>query len=137
MRSSISPPTSSDRRRGAALWAAVVAAPVLWLILLQTNYILAYPTCAARSNGWLHLTTAAALGLMVLLFVAAGYVWRTDPPEQRRGPARLAEQHDPLGEDPSLAARHFVAVLGLLLSALFVLLVAGTWIPAFILRPCD
>ena len=137
MPSSISPPTSSNRRRGAVLWAGVVGAPVLWLALLQTNYVLAYPACAERTNAWLHSVTAAAMALMVLVAIGAVYVWRTDPPEQRTGPARFDEQHDPIGEDPSRAARHFAAMVALLLSGLFVLLVAGTWIPSFVLHPCD
>lgn len=137
MPSSILPRASSNRRRGALLWAGVIAAPVLWLALLQTNYVLAYPTCAARSNTWLYISSGVALGLMVLLALGVRHIWRTDPPEQRAGAGRIGEQRDAVGEDASAAARHFVTVVAVFTTGLCLLLVIGTALPPFILRPCD
>jgi hypothetical protein len=136
MLSSISPRASSDRRRGAVLWAGVIAAPLVWLSLLQTNYLLAYPTCADRSNTWLHVASAVALAVMVLLSVGAAYMGRTDS-AHRAGAVRFDQQRDPIDEDRTRASRHFLAVLGIFMTALCLLLVIGTWIPTMVLHPCD
>jgi hypothetical protein len=119
------------------LWAAVLGSPLLFLVLLQTNYVLAYPSCAARSNAWILVSSAIGFALVLLLTLGASHVWRTDPQQQREGPAGLSEQRNPIGEDLSMAARHFLSVLGLLLSGLTVLLVIGLAIPPLLLRPCD
>jgi hypothetical protein len=114
-----------------------MAPPLLWLLLLQTNYVLAYPSCGARSNHWLHIANAVALGGMLLLGVGALHVWRTDPPRLREGRARPEEQQDPIGETPSLASRHLVSLLGIFMTLLFLVMVIGTAIPPLILYPCD
>jgi hypothetical protein len=97
------------------LWAGVVAAPLVWLMLLQVNYILAYLTCASRSNTWLYISSAVGLALMAVIGFGAHAVWRSDAP----------------------AARHHLSLVGLFMVILFTLLVIGTALPPFILHPCD
>ena len=119
------------------LWSAVLGPAIVWLMLLQTNYVLAYPTCAARSHTWLYVASAVGLALLLLLAAAAQSVWRSDQPRLERGPADAYEQRDALGADPSLASRHFLSLVAVFMSALFLLLVIGTAIPIFVLHPCD
>ncbi len=61
-----------DPRRERALWTGVLAGPIVFLVLLQTNYVLAYVACETRQTWFLHLATAAA----VLLVAAAAQAGR-------------------------------------------------------------
>ena len=119
------------------LWSAVLGPALVWLMLLETNYVLAYPTCAARSHTWLYVASAVGLALLLALAAAAQFVWRTDRPRIEGGPADADEQHDPPGTDPALASRHFLSLLAVFMSVLFLLLVIGTALPPFVLHPCD
>ena len=116
MDSSIYPRASSDKRRGAVLWSAILAAPIVWLMALQVNYVLAYPTCADRSNGWIHVTNGVLLVVMLTLCGAAGVAWRA------------YRRHQP---------RHFLSVLGIFMAGLFLILAIGLAVPPLVLRPCD
>ena len=137
MYSSIFPRGSSNWRRAIVPWLGVIAAPLLWLVLLQTNYVLAYPTCASRSHAAFYVSSAAALLIVLVIGFTVVYVWRTDPPEIREGPLRLEQMHDAKEQDPSLTSRHFMAIVGLFSSILFLLLVIGTSLPPVVLHPCD
>jgi hypothetical protein len=106
-------------------------------MLLQTNYVLAYPTCAERSHTWLYGASAVGLALLLALVAAAQIVWRTDRPRIEGGPADADEQHDPPGANPSIASRHFLSLLAVFMSVLFLLLVIGTALPPLVLHPCD
>jgi hypothetical protein len=95
--------------------AAMIGAPLIWLALLQTNYVLSYPACGDRSNWWLYAPgAAAALASIALLWRASR--WR---PAQMSGSAR------------------FLAETALMTAMLFVLVVLATLLPPFILQPCD
>jgi hypothetical protein len=137
MQSSISPRASSNRRRGFVLWSAVIGPAVVWLMLLQTNYVLAYPTCAARSNAWLHLASAVGLALVLTLVATAQVVWRMDRARLDGGPEDADEQRDPPGANPSIASRRFLSLVAVFMSVLFLVLVIGTALPPLVLHPCD
>jgi hypothetical protein len=137
MQSSISPPASSNRRRALALWSAVLGPAIAWLMLLQTNYVLAYPTCAARSHTWLYVASSAGLAALLLLAAIAQSVWRSTDATPSGGLADAGEQQDRPGADPSIASRHFLSLMAVFLSLLFLILVIGTALPPFVLHPCD
>ena len=52
MRSSTSHRGLLNTRLFGTLMIGVVGAPLLWLMTLQTGYVLAYQACDARSNSW-------------------------------------------------------------------------------------
>jgi hypothetical protein len=115
MDSSTSRHGSSDPRRWT-LALTVLAPPLVWLTLLQTNYVLAYPACAARSSVWLHVPGAAALALSLLLTsLALGG-------RRRRAPG---------------ATHAFVADVGALVAVMFLVVVVATLVPPLVLHPCD
>lgn len=101
----------------AALVALIVAAPVVWLMLLQTNYILSYAACADRTNAWLHKPNAVAMLAGGVLIAASWFMW-----------ARSR------GEGPP---RGFLALVGLGLSVLFFLILLASAVPPLIHQPCD
>ena len=130
MRSSTSHRASHDRARLAALWGGVLAGPVVWLVLLEVNYVLSYVACETRQRWFLHLATLVAIGLVA----GAGiWAWR----------ARLAdplEAHDvapPLSEETSVQRAAWMAAVAAAFSIWFVLLIIATHIPVMILKPCQ
>src|SRR4051812_14014552 len=61
--------------RLTARWVGVLAGPLVWATLLETNYALSYVACEQRHNWMLHLVTVAAVALVAL---------RRSPPGARR-----------------------------------------------------
>ena len=107
------------------LWTGILAGPVAWAFDLGISYAIVKWSCAARREDVLHLVTIAAL-----VVVAGGAVvsWRAfrhtrgDTPED--------------GGYPRQRAR-FMAILGLVSSALFALTIAAAAIPWWVLDACD
>ena len=116
--------------RLAALWIGVLAGPVVWASLLETNYVLSYVACEQRHTWMLHLSAAIAIGLIA---AAALVAWRAAP--------RLTPHpnvHEPSAEpaDTGEIRARFMAIGGLALCAWFVVVILATEIPAVVLQPC-
>jgi hypothetical protein len=111
-----------------ALWFGVLAGPVAWAALLQTNYVLSYVACEQRQTWMLHLATALAI---VVIAMGGLMAWRAMP---RSGihDGDLAET----AETTAVKRAHFMAVGGLILCAWFALVVFATFIPVLVLHPC-
>jgi hypothetical protein len=118
MPSSTSHRASFDPWRLAALFGVILGAPMVWLVLLETNYALAYAACADRSNAWLHVPSGIALVATAAIAAAAFILW------QRLG----GDWRPPMG---------FLAIISLMTAGLFLVVVLATVIPPFILHPCD
>jgi hypothetical protein len=118
MPSSTSHRVSFDPWRLAALFGVILGAPLVWLVLLETNYALAYAACADRSNAWLHVPSGIAVVATAAIAATAVVLW-----QRVRGEGRA-----PLG---------FLALISLMSAGLFVILILATVIPPFILHPCD
>lgn len=109
-----------------ALWAGMLAAPLAMLVELQVNYALVVWACKAGGREWpLHLVAFAALAVSA----AGGLLsWRN---------WRLAggRWYD---EDAGVMPRSsFMAAVGVMVSALIVLVVVAQWIPVFIHGTCQ
>jgi hypothetical protein len=111
----------------AALWAGLLAGPLAWAALLQTNYVLSYVACEQRQTWMLHLSAAVALALIA---IGAWLAW-TAAPSLGAGDAP-----SDTGADPALARARFMAIGGLVLCAWFALVVVAMEIPALVLPPC-
>jgi hypothetical protein len=109
----------------AALWAGVLAGPLATLTQLQANYALVLWACGAGREWALHVVALLAL----LVTVAAGLLsWRN----WRR--AGGGWEDDGAGIVPR---SRFMAAVGILISALIVLVVVAQWIPIFVYGPCE
>jgi hypothetical protein len=107
-----------------ALWFAVLAGPLAWMLGLNAQYGLVRVACAKGSMFSLHAVTVLTLALALAgVFVArrewhrAGRAW----PDEHAG---------------TLSRSRFMAVLGLLAGALFSLAIVSQWLANVFLNPC-
>jgi len=107
------------------LFVALLGPPVVWLTALQIGYAFASYACDLEMSRLpLHVTTIAALAI-----VAAGATLSWNALQR----TMAAEPTD--GGMPRQRAK-FMALLGLMASALFALQVIAAWYPRWILDAC-
>ena len=106
------------------LWLGWVIGPGAWALHLLGSYLLVSRACEAGSMWMLHATTLVTL---LLSLAGAAMAWRPCGRGGRRWP----------GSGDGEAGRiRFMAVMGLLISALSALLVVAEGVPNFFLGPC-
>ena len=128
MASSTSVPAWHEPRRWAALWTGVLTGPVVFLALLQTNYVMSYVACEVRTRWFLHLATLVAL----LLVGGAGWLaWTNGPavPDERRSDAITPETTE--------SRARWMSMAGVMLCAWFMLVILATEIPILVLKQCQ
>ena len=107
------------------LWTGVLLAPVVWATQMEINYLLVPYACMTGHRVALYLVTLAAL----ILAAAGGFIaWRNWQEAGREWP-------DDAGD--ARTRSRFMAVLGLLTSSMFFLVILAQGIPDFILHPCQ
>ncbi|HEX2204586.1 MAG TPA: hypothetical protein VHG91_14840 [Longimicrobium sp.] len=113
-----------EPRGMAALWFAVLAGPLAWMLGLNAGYALVRVACAKQEMLLLHAVSLATL----LLALAGGFVaWREWGRAGREWP----------GEGGGTLSRsRFMAALGLLASALFSLVIVAQWAASLFFDPC-
>jgi hypothetical protein len=134
---------SSTLRRGSfdggprlmALWAGVLAGPVVWATLLETNYTLSYVACEQRHTWMLYVSTIVAL---LIIGAAALASWNARPSlREDKGVFKQDEEPSIEPEETGLLRARFMLVGGLTLCAFFSLVIIATAIPAIVLHPCN
>ena len=116
--------------RITALWIGVLAGPLAWAVLLETNYVLSYVACEQRQTWMLHLAAAMALAMVA---GAAALTWRAAPQ------GLSYEREREVSTDPiatAIVRARFMAIGGLALCAWFALVIIATEIPVLVLKPC-
>jgi hypothetical protein len=130
MPSSTSRPVSHERWRLAALWAGLLTGPIVWLGLLEVNYVLAYVACEARAKWFMHL----AIGIALLLVAGAGWAARV----ASIGNALADETRTPpLSDDTRLQRARWMSLAGVALSLWFMLVILAMEVPLLMLRECQ
>jgi len=109
----------------AGAWTGVLGPPIVWFIFLQVNYILATSACLRTRNSALAAVAAAAILLSAAAGVAAWRSWRT------AGASSETEQGG------LVVINRFIALLGLGMSAFFILLLIASAIPIFVFQTCE
>jgi hypothetical protein len=123
----------------AALWFGLFGAPVAWSLQLLASYALVahgcYPDAAPMTmpvvpglRALVLGTGAAALAVALLAGVSAWRSWRATRREHEG-------EHEALLEAGEGRTR-FMALAGILLSAVFVLGIVMNVVPLLLLRPC-
>lgn len=124
MPSSTAHPDSTERATHAWLWPGIVVPPLACLASLSLAYALVPPACDTLRH-W--IIDAATAFFLVLTLLATWRAWL-----DRSLLGRMA--HDEMGAD--IAVRRFVAALGVLLGALFALVIAAQWATRLAIAPC-
>jgi hypothetical protein len=111
-------------------WPALLVAPLLALGMQSIAYALVTPSCAhAGGSALLHLVSAAALVLSVVLTAVAATGWRRARDEKARAVPAVAE---PVEGGRDL----FLGRVATLTGAFSALTIAAMWIPVWLLPPC-
>lgn len=124
------PATAAEERftepRGLLrLWYAVLIGAAAWKLQLVVNYALVPYACWQRAEWMLHAASFAP----ALLAASGGWVgWKI---WKETGGGTELETGGPTGRS------RFMALSAIALSALFVLLILGQWIPDLLLGACD
>ena len=114
-----------DAREIAALWTGLILPPAAFLLNLEVAYALVPVACSSGATLPVHLVH---LGCLILALVGGVFAWRC---------WRATGSTWPGEEGGRLARSRFMAGLGLLVSALFALVIVAQWIPSFLLSPCQ
>jgi hypothetical protein len=114
-----------EARQIRALWVGLLLAPIAFLVNLEVAYALVPTACSSHHELPVHLVHLACLLLTLYGLFTAWRSWNT------LGATWPSEEGDPL------ARSRFLAGTGLLVSALFVLVIVAQWIPSFVLDPCQ
>jgi len=121
---------SPARGRTVALWVGVLAGPLLFLTLLQVNYVLSYVACETHRTWYFY---AAALAASALTAVAGSRAWsaRVMPERGDTSQAATGVVYAPRTRE------QWMAVLAALSSAWFIIAMLSLIVPAVVLQPCQ
>jgi hypothetical protein len=109
----------------AMLVGAFLAGPAAWGFNLLVNYSLVKPACAAGSP---FLLTAVSVAALAVTIAGAMVSWR----------CWLGLREAGTTEGGRVADRsYFLAVTGMVLNGFFVLLIAISTVPHFVVSPCE
>jgi hypothetical protein len=130
MSASTSRPVSHERWRLAALWAGVLTGPLVWLTLLEVNYLLAYVACETRSTWVMHLAIAVAL----LMVAGAGYAaWAASYGNMFTEETRTL----PLSDETRVQRSRWMSLAGVAFSLWFMLVILAMEVPLIVLKECQ
>jgi hypothetical protein len=108
-----------------ALWLGVLVPPLAYLFNHLIAYVMVSWSCATQVRATQHLVPLVAL---VITLAAGTLAWRNWNRAGREWP----------GSGAGVIPRsRFLAMLGMLMSAFFSLLILAQWLPVFILPPCS
>jgi membrane protein YdbS with pleckstrin-like domain len=113
----MSRPDSYERRVRLMAFSGLIGAPLIWLLALQTGYVLAYQACDDGSRSWVAVPT--------LLALAAATITLSVSLVARR---RAREAHEP---------QQLLVKLGVGLAAMMVIVLIASLVAPLMLQPCD
>jgi hypothetical protein len=106
-------------------WVGLFLAPATFFAHLQIGYVLVPWSCTRHLDVWIHVVNLLAIALAV---VGTGAAWHV------HARAESAANNDDAGTVPRT---RFLGVIGLGMSAMFVLLLVAQAIEAISLSPCQ
>ncbi len=116
---------SDAAKRTFALWTAVLAGPVIWLLSFEANFALAPWACTWQKKLALYAVSIAALVLTAASGLLAWHEWNQaghEPPDESAG---------------AIPRSRLMAVGGLVFSGGFFLVILAQAIPEVMLRSCE
>jgi hypothetical protein len=128
MPSSTSPPAWHSPTRTAALWAGVLTGPIVWLTMLEVNYLLTYVACETGQKWFMHMAVLVA----IVLVAASGFIaWMYGPP----GDPKI--DTPPVTRATSEQRARWMALYGVASSAWFIIVILANEIPILVLKACE
>jgi hypothetical protein len=112
-------------RTPRGLWWSLTAGFGAWAVDLGVSYVLEQHSCSTGHHYVLHVVSAVCLAIAVSGF-------ETGLLEYRRFPGDTSEE----GGSPFDRA-HFQAVLGMIFSLSFAVVIIAGWVPRWVLSPCE
>lgn len=123
-------PDAASRRRALALWTGALAGPIVWLVLLQTNYVLSYVACETGQTWFLYLAIVVAVGLVA---AAGAWAWRAGS-----GPFETPEpMTPPLSRETRDVRARWMARFAALISIWFIIVILAMSVPVVVLKTCQ
>jgi len=107
------------------LWYGILGAPIVWLVRISAASALVPYACATGRTWTIHASTVIAFALSA---AAGAIAWR--------GWRRWEHGSDDDGERPG-SRSHLLALLGVLLSAMFTLAIVMEGLAPFYIGPCQ
>jgi hypothetical protein len=119
-----------ERWRVLALWTGALAGPLVWLTLLEANYVMSYVACEKQQTWFLH----AATGVAVALVAAAGlWAWSAG-----HRPRDLDEPlTPPVGAGTCDSRVRWMSIFAAAACAWFILVILAMEVPILVLRTCQ
>jgi hypothetical protein len=130
MSSSTSRPVSHERWRLAALWAGLLAGPLVWLTLLEVHYLFAYVACEVQRTWFMHAASIAALVIVALAGVAA---WRASHGDMTAGETLT----DPLSDETRIQRSRWMSLAGTVSCLWFIVVILAMEVPIVVLKECQ
>jgi hypothetical protein len=111
---------------GAALrlWIGILLPPIAWGVQLQSVYLASEFGCLTSDFTWNHVLSALTLVVALVGGVIAWFEWVA------AGATTEAEGVD------RMSRRRFMALIGILSSALFSVTIVAQWLPTLMSVPC-
>jgi hypothetical protein len=107
-------------------WFGMLGGGLARAMQLQANYALVSHACHSGDLRWVHLTSAAFLARSPLTATAVGWSdWRK------------SKHKSPASGETAEARSSFMGLLGMLINALFALVIIAQWIPVLFFNPCQ
>jgi hypothetical protein len=117
---------SPNPRSSRWLWAAVIGTPSLWVLQLILNHVLTPSLCEMRRIWVLHAITGLFFVLSGIAVIACARDWN-----------RLANMRSRQADQEEIAQAQFVAVVGVMTSTFFWVLILASGVPALVVDPCQ
>lgn len=111
--------------RNLALWAGILVGPIVWLISFEANYALAPWACIKQGKLSLYVISIIALLISAGSGLLAWREWK-----------ELAREFLAEGGG-ALARSRVMALAGMLMSAMFCLVIVAQAVPELVLAACE
>ena len=108
----------------ATLWYGFLGAPAVWFIQLCFIYLAVPIACVTENSVPLHVLDLSALALTLLAGWVAYSIWRRAGGGSETEPATLESRS------------RFMALIGMMASGLFSLVLIAQWLGILVLGPC-
>ena len=118
-------PVKIDHGRALRLWTGMLLPPAAWATQVQVLWLTSEYGCFTSDFTWNHLASGIALLFAVVGLVIALVEWRS---------ANGGTDDD----DASLSSRRrFMVLIGIMMGALFTVVIFAQWLPTLTGVPCD